>query len=225
MVGDRRAEIIEAGRTSFAAAPFQHVSMRDIYAKAGIGNGSFYHVFPNKLALAAELYQAACQRRDQLVRAALEDCPENPSRAIQAAVGALARFLGSGETDACLLRRLGDAVSAHPMFVADRDGLAGLVAVLTPWARPLLALAQMAPVAPSVVAALLWGAARALADHPHLSGRATTDEAVAELGERIAQALQPPAAKAPDRQTKKSRRSSPTPGEPDLLDSRAGDTA
>jgi AcrR family transcriptional regulator len=221
MAGDKRTEIIEAGRVLFAAKPFQDVGTRDICARAGIVNSSLFYVFPNKVALATALYQTACQHRDEVVKAALADWPDDPRSAIQAAVTALVRFIGSDQLEACLLRRLGDAVSADPRFVNDRDGLVGLVGVLTPWMRPRQAVDQIMPVAPSVVAALLWGAARAWAAFPARPNGATTEEESAELAEQVWQALRPPVAAPSHRRKTRSPPSSTLSVEPGLFDDAA----
>jgi AcrR family transcriptional regulator len=51
----RRSEILDQAFALFLSRGYDHTSLNDIIAEAGISKGAFYHYFPSKEALLAAL--------------------------------------------------------------------------------------------------------------------------------------------------------------------------
>src|SRR4051812_16171412 len=56
-----RQRVLEAAAELFADAGYASTSMEQIRTAAGVSNGSLYHLFPDKLSLAAHLFSAGMQ--------------------------------------------------------------------------------------------------------------------------------------------------------------------
>jgi AcrR family transcriptional regulator len=65
----RRAEILDRATALFVQRGYDHVSLNDLIADAGVSKGAFYHWFPSKDALITALTERSA--RDQV--AAIED--------------------------------------------------------------------------------------------------------------------------------------------------------
>lgn len=82
-----RASLLSLALDAFDSWGFDHVTVGHICATAGISNGSFFHLFPAKECLAAELYLEALAHYHRVMLATLADDPP-ATRAIDALIRA-----------------------------------------------------------------------------------------------------------------------------------------
>jgi AcrR family transcriptional regulator len=82
-----RASLLSLALQAFNSRGFDNVTVGEICAAAGISNGSFFHLFPAKECLAAELYLEALTNYHRVMLAALAGDPA-AARAIDALIRA-----------------------------------------------------------------------------------------------------------------------------------------
>ncbi|KAB2911631.1 MAG: TetR/AcrR family transcriptional regulator [Hyphomicrobiaceae bacterium] len=87
MKTDVRAKILQAALALFAEVGFAKARSGDICARAGISNGSLFHFFPTKEAIAVALYVEAVASYQADLVAALE-AGRTPAAALRAVVAA-----------------------------------------------------------------------------------------------------------------------------------------
>jgi AcrR family transcriptional regulator len=219
-----RSRIMQAGGELFAETSYDEVTVRQICQRANLANGSFFHVFASKQALAAELYLQACRKRDALVERmlarAVAKYPDDAAVAIKFVVKILVTFLGSPTTEPRLLRRLREAVRHDPVVQPDPDGLAGFSAVVERCLEQSPAAGQVA-VQPPLLALLLLAPARAYADLLMDGQTAPAEETINQLADRVwaavrAETAVPPPSKQQQQQRRRPARTATT-NELDLL--------
>lgn len=70
-----RVALLEAGLATFNTVGYEAATVGDIRGKAGVSNGSFFHAFPNKQALAATLFIDALHHYHAAMISALTPAP------------------------------------------------------------------------------------------------------------------------------------------------------
>src|SRR5262245_11587417 len=85
---ERRKEIVDAARASFARSGFQGATLQDIFAEAGLSAGCVYNYFQSK----RELVLAIAEARHAQERAALDIDEQDPILALKEIAR---RFIGS----------------------------------------------------------------------------------------------------------------------------------
>jgi AcrR family transcriptional regulator len=86
----RRVLIVDAAERSFAAKPFNRVSMRDIAREAGISAASIYRYFPDQQTLFVEAFLRGSRRIIDSFRTAVE---ENQGVSLEHIAGEFLDFL------------------------------------------------------------------------------------------------------------------------------------
>jgi AcrR family transcriptional regulator len=86
----RRVLIVDAAERSFAAKPFNRVSMRDIAREAGISAASIYRYFPDQQTLFVEAFLRGSRRIIDSFRTAVE---ENQGVSLERITGEFLDFL------------------------------------------------------------------------------------------------------------------------------------
>ncbi|NPU86498.1 MAG: TetR/AcrR family transcriptional regulator [Syntrophaceae bacterium] len=86
----RRILIVDAAERSFAAKPFNKVSMRDIAREAGISPASIYRYFPDQQTLFVEAFLRGSRRVIESFRQAVE---ENQGVSLERIAGEFLDFL------------------------------------------------------------------------------------------------------------------------------------
>lgn len=86
----RKSLILDAAERSFAAKPFNKVSMRDIAREAGISAASIYRYFPDQQTLFVEAFLRGSRRIIDSFRAAVE---ENRGVSLERIAGEFLDFL------------------------------------------------------------------------------------------------------------------------------------
>jgi AcrR family transcriptional regulator len=92
---ERRREIVDAARASFARSGFQGSTLKDIFAEAGLSAGCVYNYFQSK----RDLVLAIAETRHAQERAALDIDEQDPILALK---GIARRFVGdylAGDAD------------------------------------------------------------------------------------------------------------------------------
>ncbi|MFC8798278.1 TetR/AcrR family transcriptional regulator [Promicromonospora sp. NPDC057138] len=80
----RRAEIVDAARRAFTAKGYQHTSMADVIAEAGLSTGAVYGYFEGKRDLFAAVARNVLGRRNaDLVEAASDGSPPAPAEVLE----------------------------------------------------------------------------------------------------------------------------------------------
>ncbi|MFI8527733.1 TetR/AcrR family transcriptional regulator [Promicromonospora sukumoe] len=80
----RRAEILEAARRAFAAKGYQHTSMAEVIAEAGLSTGAVYGYFEGKRELFAAVARTTLSRRSaDLEEAAADGDPPTPAEVLE----------------------------------------------------------------------------------------------------------------------------------------------
>ena len=72
---ERRAQLIELGRTLFNARSYDEISIDDIAAAAGVSKGLLYHYFPSKRSFYVETVRAGAEQMTSLTGAAESSPP------------------------------------------------------------------------------------------------------------------------------------------------------
>ena len=70
----RRAELLDRASTLFVRHGYDHVSLNDLIADAGVSKGAFYHWFPSKDALISALAERSAREGLAVVEQALAQC-------------------------------------------------------------------------------------------------------------------------------------------------------
>lgn len=82
---ERRAQLIELGRTLFNARSYDEISIDDIAAAAGVSKGLLYHYFPSKRSFYIETVRTGAEQMTALTAAGEEyPPPERLDRALDA---------------------------------------------------------------------------------------------------------------------------------------------
>lgn len=79
-----RQALIQAGLDVFNVSGYEAATIDQVRSRAGVSNGSFYHLFPNKRALAAAIYVDILQEYHRCMLAALK-----PSKSASAGIKSL----------------------------------------------------------------------------------------------------------------------------------------
>jgi AcrR family transcriptional regulator len=180
VIGDKRAQILEAGLRVFAERGFHGTAVPEVAQAAGVGTGTLYRYFASKEALVNEIYRAAKQR---LRSALLDGLPEVDLYQLDIAerwFGELWTRLAAfarAEPDAFRFLEMQD----HAPYL-DPDSRAVELAVLAPLWVAGTKLRTRAGVGPpvDVLIALLWGAFVGLIKAERLGYLNVTDDVLAQ---------------------------------------------
>lgn len=120
----RRAEIIEAARRAFAAKGYQHTSMADVIAEAGLSTGAVYGHFEGKRELFTAVARSVLARRNaDLVEAAADGDPPDPGDVLEIVIRGV---LGEGLDLGLLVQLWGEATVDPEMRAVVNAGVATL---------------------------------------------------------------------------------------------------
>jgi AcrR family transcriptional regulator len=199
-----RAALIDAGEALFAAKGREGVTIDEIIAAADVAKGSFYNHFPDRDALAREVYRLIRQAVEGEVEAANTGVDDPAVRMARAGCVYVAFALASPRRAGALMRLFaGEAMADSPLNHGVRADLeagfvAGRFAYITPAAALLMiyGVAQVGmgraldvtqpPLSADTVGELYGGLLR---------GLGTPAEDAARIAREAAQALVAPAAK------------------------------
>ncbi|BBX98057.1 TetR/AcrR family transcriptional regulator [Mycobacterium lacus] len=158
---DRRSAIIDAALDRFLAQGLNATSLRQVQADARVSNGSLFHHFPSKEALAGAAYVDCVMRYQQAFLAELARHADAEA-AVRAIVGMhlrwcvdhpqLARFLITMTEPAVLRAAEGELMQCNERFVA----------ALHSWWRPHAHYGTLRPLSPAHSQALWLGPAQEL---------------------------------------------------------------
>jgi AcrR family transcriptional regulator len=173
----RRASILDAALTRFAAESYDRISLNDLAAATGVSKPVLYDHFASKDAL----YTALLEREGGLLLAALgaSFAPDQPLDArLRGLAEAMLSFVRRRPEAARLLQRTPDggeaARAAHERFRATmhRFGAAAILADPVFAARPGLSRRASAELLATLHGAVLEGIAAWALEHPSASARA-----------------------------------------------------
>lgn len=161
-MNDARARILAAALAEFGAAGFERATVTAIRRRAGVSNGSFFHHFADKEAVAEALYLEALADYHGLVLAAVE-AEADPAAGLAALVRS---HLGWVEGHPDLARFL--FARGTPDWTAARAETIGRAnrAMLTrfsAWARPHMAAGRLVDWPTPLIVAQLIGPAQLVA--------------------------------------------------------------
>lgn len=120
----RRAEIVDAARRAFATKGYQHTSMADVIAEAGLSTGAVYGHFEGKRELFTAVARSVLARRNaDLVEAAADGDPPDPTEVLEIV---LTGVLGEGMDLGLLVQLWGEATVDPEMRAVVNDGVSTL---------------------------------------------------------------------------------------------------
>lgn len=161
---DTKARILAAAAQLFLEAGYEETPLVAILERAGTSNGSFFHCFPTKSAVAETL---CLQALDSRFAALLRPMLVRPGKAeltggVRGLIGALLAWTiqepASTRLIALLLPRLREETARARVARL----VASLDAKITTWVAPLIRSGRMRDLPPRMVAALVLGPAEAL---------------------------------------------------------------
>lgn len=168
-----RAAILEAGFETIERAGFEAATVAAICKAAGVSNGSFFHAFPSKDALAAELFLTALKAYHVAMVEALRDDPD-AARGVAALVGAHLDWVVSERRAARFIFERPRAEWMTYIREAQRVENADFVAAIEAWRGPLTAKGAMRDLPASLFMAQIVGPAQIFC-RAWLSGRVDED--------------------------------------------------
>ncbi|MBN8891562.1 MAG: hypothetical protein BGP12_15230 [Rhodospirillales bacterium 70-18] len=159
---ETREQLLAAAGALFVSHGYLEVTVAQICARAGVSNGSFFHLFKTKTQLAEGLIEdIACSYREEVLSRLLLPA-RSPEQAIAAVLNVHLRWVAGHGTRARLwfglrpaLLYLGAGPTANP-HIADVANVVG------EWARPLVAAGEIRPMPVEAIAALIFGGADAI---------------------------------------------------------------
>lgn len=178
--------LLAAALPLFVSEGYDAVSVERLRRAAGVSNGSFFHAFPNKPALAAALLGDCVAGYQRAVLAGLEG-GATAAEGVSGAVAAKLDWVESRGAEARFM--LDDARAAWFALAAPRlDRLnAAFGARLAAWRAPHEAAGTLRPVSPEAFAAILLGPAN-MACRMWLQGLRPDLERPGALREELAEA-------------------------------------
>lgn len=172
-MADTRAALLLAGLETFDELGFGRATVSAIRAAAGASNGSFFHFFGSKEALAAALYLDAIRAYH---RAMLAPLAVNPGAAdgIAALIEAHMAWVVNNRREARFLFEHSSAKWLDHIREEQRDENESYRSVFDNWREPLVESGDLRPMPPPIFYSQLIGPAQMVC-RAWLSGREETD--------------------------------------------------
>ena len=181
-----RTRVLKAALALFTESSVEATRTSDICARAGISNGSLFHAFPSKDAIAAALYLDAIATYQAALLSALTDAPSTEA-ALRAVVTAQCRWAEEG-AEARFLFSFGRGITGETARrIGERNRL--MAAAVEAWRGEPAQAGRLRPmpiatflailIGPSLMAIRAW-LGRA-GDPPSLQAAAFADAAVHSL--------------------------------------------
>lgn len=162
--GDNRTFLLNAALHLFAGKGFDAVSVEAIRREAGLSNGSFFHLYPSKAALAADLLVTSVSAYQAALLAPLEKQPD-AATGVAAIISAKLDWVSENPERARFM--LGEARAAWFALASGRlqalnDRFRDRIEA---WRRPLEAAGALHPAPIDIFVATLVGPANLIARH------------------------------------------------------------
>ncbi len=173
MATTAREDLLAAGLAVFDRDGFEGATVAAIRARAGASNGSFFHFFGSKKALAGTLFLDILQRYHATMLAELDQ-----SCGAREGVGRLIRahldWVVTNRREARFLFEISRSEWSDELRDAQRTENVRLADGIERWRAPLLASGELLPVSPTVFISQIIGPAQIFC-RAFLSGRGRTD--------------------------------------------------
>lgn len=165
--------ILKAGLAAFTSLGYETATVEEIRRKAGVSNGSFFHFFPNKQALAVTLFVEALRQYHTAMMAALAS-DVSAEAGIARLVSTHVEWVVAHRDEALFLfeqSRSGWIAQARDeQSVANRE----LRGAIEAWREPLAAAGDLAPMSADMFVSQIIGPAQIFC-RAWLSGRESED--------------------------------------------------
>ncbi len=183
---ETRERLVTAAGELFVSGGYLETTVAQICSRAGVSNGSFFHLFKTKAQLAEALAVdlSRSYREDVLSRLLLPT--RMPEQAIGAVLNAHMRWIAGDETRARLWFGLRPALLHLGGGQIDSLRAGDVVEVVGEWARPLVASGKIRPTPIAVIAAHIFGAANAIGATQ--AGGRVADPLADDLAQNLAEA-------------------------------------
>ena len=163
-ITENRTVLLNAALSLFFAKGYDAVSVETLRKAAGLSNGSFFHLYPSKAALAADLLVSSVADYQAALLAPLSDAPD-PNEGIAAVITAMLDWVTENPKRARFM--LGEARSAW--FALASDPLKALNARfrdrLDAWRMPHVETGALCPMTIDIFVVTLIGPANLIGRH------------------------------------------------------------
>lgn len=154
---ETRTRVLAAAGELFVSEGYLEATVTQIRARAGVSNGSFFHLFKTKAELAEALVADIARSYREEVLSHLLRPARSPEQAIAALLHAHLRWVASDHTRARLWFALRPALVYLGVSRGTRSPAEDALGVVGPWVEPLIAAGEVRPMPVETIAALILG--------------------------------------------------------------------
>jgi AcrR family transcriptional regulator len=156
---DRRDAIVRAALALFVERGYGPATMAEVCARAAVSNGSLFHHFPSKEALAAAVYREGLARYQARLLAAL-GAESDARRGVRAAIGAHLAWVGENPDWAHYLFEMGRSEAVGAASAELRAQNRAFFGAVDAWFAGHVAAGRVRAMPREVFAAVLVGPAQ-----------------------------------------------------------------